>query len=234
MTSDKRIAANQANAQKSTGPRTESGKRRARLNARRHDLTGQIHTLSDADRAAFDTFAQGIIESLAPAPGMEFQLAQSIAEDSWRLNRGRAIENNIFAIGQFGEDGNFNTEHQEAHTALSAARTFISDPGSFRLISLYSQRTNRDIQKNLSTLQQLQAVREANRKAELEEAADLMESHLAEGLPYDDLTDRHSGFKGVGFVFSLHQIAAYSKRRNLLQMLKTPKPTAVPNLKKAA
>jgi hypothetical protein len=38
--SDKRIAANRRNAQKSTGPRTEAGKQRSRLNARRHGLTG--------------------------------------------------------------------------------------------------------------------------------------------------------------------------------------------------
>ncbi len=41
--SDAKLAANQANSQHSTGPKTEAGKRHASLNAFRHGLTGQIH-----------------------------------------------------------------------------------------------------------------------------------------------------------------------------------------------
>ncbi len=36
--SEKQVAANQANAHKSTGPRTEQGKRRVRLNGLKHGL----------------------------------------------------------------------------------------------------------------------------------------------------------------------------------------------------
>lgn len=39
MSSDRRVAANRANAQKSTGPRTAAGKARAAGNSRRHGLT---------------------------------------------------------------------------------------------------------------------------------------------------------------------------------------------------
>jgi hypothetical protein len=39
MTSDRRTAANRENAKKSTGPRSEDGKRRVSRNARRHGLT---------------------------------------------------------------------------------------------------------------------------------------------------------------------------------------------------
>src|SRR5450759_2469964 len=39
MTSTRKINANRANAQASTGPRTKSGKARAALNARRHGLS---------------------------------------------------------------------------------------------------------------------------------------------------------------------------------------------------
>jgi hypothetical protein len=241
--SPQQIAAKILNAQKSTGPKTEAGKSRAKLNASRHCLTGQIHITSDAERAALECFTKGIVDSLAPANPLESQIAQNIAEDYWRLNRGRAIETNILALGQLGEDGEFDTEFEQAHTALAAARTFLANPKAFQLISLYAQRTNRDIQKNLATLKQLQAEREAQRKAELEEAAALLEGHLAEGIPYDDLKDRVTPIYGAangantrvrGFVFSLHQIATYAKRRNLLLTLQTPKKPAPAPLKRAA
>jgi len=40
-----RAAVNKANAQHSTGPRTEAGKQRSKLNAFRHGLTGQTVVL---------------------------------------------------------------------------------------------------------------------------------------------------------------------------------------------
>ena len=48
--------ANRANAQKSTGPRTEEGKQRSRLNGIRHGLTGQVSIMTDENRAAHDTY----------------------------------------------------------------------------------------------------------------------------------------------------------------------------------
>jgi hypothetical protein len=57
MTSFKQIAANRCNASKSTGPRTEEGKRRSRRNAVRHGLAAEtvIGALEDAeDYQAFE------------------------------------------------------------------------------------------------------------------------------------------------------------------------------------
>jgi hypothetical protein len=52
-TSQARIEANRRNARKSTGPRTEEGKERSKLNAGRHHLTGQVTTMADPDREAY-------------------------------------------------------------------------------------------------------------------------------------------------------------------------------------
>jgi hypothetical protein len=42
MTSDRKVASNRRNAQKSTGPRSETGRRRSRRNALRHGLAVAI------------------------------------------------------------------------------------------------------------------------------------------------------------------------------------------------
>jgi len=51
-----RAEINRANAQKSTGPRTEEGKQVSRLNGMRHGLTGQVSIMTDENRAAHDVF----------------------------------------------------------------------------------------------------------------------------------------------------------------------------------
>jgi hypothetical protein len=226
MTSAKQIAANQANAKKSTGPNTEEGKNQSKLNAWRHGITSQVNVLPEPDRVAFKAFCEEMTASFHPATPIERQLAQSISEDSWRLNRTRAIENNIFALGHFGDAGNFTTEIEDVHGALTAARTFLENPEPFRLISLYVQRTSREIQRNLATLRQVQQEREAQRLAELEEAAVLLEACRAEGVAYD-LTSGAATTPGPnGFVFSTPEIDLFIVRKRRLAGLqiapKTP------------
>src|SRR5437016_6219086 len=93
----KQLEANRQNAKKSTGPRTPQGKIRSSLNALRHGLTGQVSTMPVEDRVAFDKFTTELCQSYQPEGPLETQIAQSIAEDEWRLNRARAIENNVIA-----------------------------------------------------------------------------------------------------------------------------------------
>ena len=57
MTSDRQIEANRRNALKSTGPKTEAGKRTSRCNAVRHGLTAEtvLSALENAeDYKAFE------------------------------------------------------------------------------------------------------------------------------------------------------------------------------------
>jgi hypothetical protein len=124
--------------------------------------------MTEEDRIAHNTFSEALIKAMAPEGALELQLAQRIATDSWRLNRSSAIEDNIFALG-FTDHGNqINAEHPELHAALTAARTFTREAKSIELLTLYEQRINRSLQKNLALLQQLQATRKAERKAEVQ------------------------------------------------------------------
>jgi len=88
----KRLAANRANAQKSTGPRTEEGKAASSKNALRHGLTAKSVVLNVEDTAEYEAFRATIIHSFAPAPGVEQRLAEELTDALWRLKRAQRIE----------------------------------------------------------------------------------------------------------------------------------------------
>ena len=58
MATDKQIAANRLNAQKSTGPKTPEGRAAVRLNAIKHGLTAQSLVLPGENPEDFDELFQ--------------------------------------------------------------------------------------------------------------------------------------------------------------------------------
>src|SRR5688500_16947160 len=80
--------ANRQNAKKSTGPRTTEGKRRSSRNALKHGFCASASSLTPLeDRDAYESYTRSIIDSLHPATAMEEDLAQRVADLSWRLRR---------------------------------------------------------------------------------------------------------------------------------------------------
>src|SRR5580693_6406144 len=212
MISDKQLAANRANALLSTGP-TEEGKKRSRLNALRHGITGQVITMADEDRAAHDKLSNALMKDLAPQGAMETQLAQRIATDSWRLNRISAIEDNLFALGLRDHGGNLEPTNSQIDDALTTARVYTMESKQLQLLTLYEQRINRSLQKNLALLQSLQAARKAEREAAMKEAATLLKLSEMKGLEYVPARD--------GFTFSTAEIHAAIDREQRLQRAAT-------------
>jgi len=94
MASDRQIAANRRNSQRSTGPRTATGKARVRRNALRHGLAATI--LRDpATKAAVDQLATGICGKGADPAKREQALI--IAESEALLSRIRAARADLIA-----------------------------------------------------------------------------------------------------------------------------------------
>lgn len=75
---------------KSTGPRTESGKARASLNARHHQLTAKTYIAPPEEMQAYDAHCAAWREALQPAGIQERELVEEIARDKWRLKRAAA------------------------------------------------------------------------------------------------------------------------------------------------
>jgi hypothetical protein len=72
---------------KSTGPRTDEGKRKSALNATRHGLTGRTIVMPYEDMEAYHTFCKELFEDLAPETPLERQYAQTFCEWSMAFSR---------------------------------------------------------------------------------------------------------------------------------------------------
>jgi hypothetical protein len=157
---------------KSTGPRTDEGKRKSALNAMRHGLTGRTIVMPHEDMQAYHAFCKELFEDLAPETSLERQCAQTFCDTQWRLNRARSIEDAMIALGHAEAAGNIETEHPQVYAALTAARVFRDDSKSFVNLSLYEQRLQRTLDKALRQLQTLQAERRAQAQTATTEPQD--------------------------------------------------------------
>src|ERR1700689_2645691 len=120
--SDKQLAANRANAKKSTGPKTPRGKAVCALNGFVHGFTGLATVMTDDDREAHFAFVEPYVEDLNPIGPVELQLARTIAIDNFRLNRIKAVEENMFAYGELGPLSDLiDTEYARVHHAVVQA-----------------------------------------------------------------------------------------------------------------
>ena len=86
-TSEARRNANRANAQHSTGPRTEEGKAKSSMNAVKTGLTGRTVLLPTDDIHAYYDHLDRHFAEFSPATDKEKALTQTIADTEWRLLR---------------------------------------------------------------------------------------------------------------------------------------------------
>jgi hypothetical protein len=157
MASSRQSAANRANAEKSTGPRTEAGKRIARTNSTKHGLTGHTILKTPQEDISYATYSHHLMPDLAPANAIEQDFAERIVYDSWRIRRAAAIEANLFAIAEAA----FDTGDDSRDDALNDAHTFQVNDRTFNLMSLYQQRLQRSIHRDLEMLRKMQKDRKA-------------------------------------------------------------------------
>ena len=92
MPSRRQLKANHSNARRSTGPKTESGKNRSKMNAVKHGLTGANILVLDEDPAQFEALLSGLEAYFTPSGEFEQELVDRIAGLLWRLRRVPLIE----------------------------------------------------------------------------------------------------------------------------------------------
>lgn len=95
MPTEKQLAANRLNAQKSTGPKTPQGKARVAANAVTHGLTAACPVLASEDPGAYARFRTDMAARLAPAGDIETLLADRVINLAWRLQRAQNYESYV-------------------------------------------------------------------------------------------------------------------------------------------
>jgi hypothetical protein len=205
MASIAHAVSNKENAQHSTGPRTESGKRISSQNATRHGLTGQVVVLPTEDAAKYEAFRAKLFTALAPQDTVEELLAQTIVDTEWRAERARTLEANIFALAHHEELPAHIAaiEDETKRRALTDANTAIKHEKILRNLHIQEGRLQRLLLLTMAELREQQA----RRQTKLVNALDAKMFHQKTNLPFDPAS--------LGFVFTDADYAAELTRRKI-------------------
>ena len=157
MSTDAQLAANRANAARSTGPRTAAGKERAARNALRHGMSSKQLVVFDERAEDFARFNERMRAALAPADEFEEQLVERIVICQWRLRRTGRVEAAIINGG--GRD------FRRRGFPPSADAGFVDAPFRMDSLSRYEAALERSLQRAYLNLERRQARRAGERVA---------------------------------------------------------------------
>jgi len=207
--SPEQLAANRANAQKSTGPRTPEGKSKSRLNAFRHGITAQVIVMPPEQMEAYMNFNKDLYHAFSPGNVIEKQLVQTYCDTQWRLNNMRANEISTFALNHEDTAHLIENDNPNVQTALAAVNTLSAKGPELRLVSLYESRLNRVLQTTLKQLQEMQAERKKREELEMHDAARIEKVFKMKGEAYNPADD--------GFVFATKKFEQFKSRNQHLK-----------------
>jgi hypothetical protein len=95
MTSFRQFEANRSNSQRSTGPKTEKGKRRSRRNAVRHGLCAETVIEIVEDVEDYKGFEAAVTADYDAETAVERELVLRLASLLWRIRRATSIETDL-------------------------------------------------------------------------------------------------------------------------------------------
>jgi hypothetical protein len=142
-TSRAQIAANQANAQLSTGPKTAAGKAKSSLNAVSTGLTGKTVLLPHEDAQVYSDHIASFIARYNPSTPEEREIVQELAQTKWRLLRVPQLEEDLYALGAVTFAAMFEDQPEEIRPGLIRAHTFVTYGKRFDNLYLQESRLGR-------------------------------------------------------------------------------------------
>jgi hypothetical protein len=143
------LAANAANAQHSTGPRTPEGQSRSSQNARTHGLTARDLIIAADEREEFQAFLSGYQTDVKPQGAIQHTLFDELVGAAWNLRRIRRMESALCPDTASYQDLMKDEELQEKLDRLARHKTRIERTFHRSLKELKALQTNALIQATL-------------------------------------------------------------------------------------
>jgi hypothetical protein len=157
--SQAQLAANRANAQLSTGPKTETGRAISSQNALKTALTGRTVLLPTDNLEEYKSLQSAFLNTHKPATGQERELVQALLDTTWRIKRILSLEFAIFAKGSLEFADSFPDLDDAARNQMILAETYLKYEKSIRNLNTQEARLQRKLVKDLAELTRLQAER---------------------------------------------------------------------------
>jgi hypothetical protein len=157
--SELQLAANRANAQLSTGPRTEAGLARSSQNAIKSALTGRTVLLPTDDLEEYAAFLAEYETDLKPFGQQEKELVQIIVDCHWRLRRIQELEYAIYLRGERQFADTIAEECPIIRRSMIVLETHLAYQKELRNLQIQEARIDRKRTKALAELKELQKER---------------------------------------------------------------------------
>jgi hypothetical protein len=198
--SEAQLAANRENAQKSSGPTSDEGKAKIRLNALKTGLTGRTVCLPTDDAALYQSLILSYEKLFQPVGPEESGLVQSIADIRWRLDRIPGLHMALLNKARVELIHQFPQLATDRFDVLDIQAILMYEK-QFRNLELQESRLARRRDKETAELRRLQQERKANEAGALERAATAHLLARHRNQPFDN--------PGIGFEFSTQRFNAY-------------------------
>ncbi|HEY3940126.1 MAG TPA: hypothetical protein VGL97_22050 [Bryobacteraceae bacterium] len=198
---DAQRAANRANAQLSTGPKTPEGKAKSSLNAVKSALTGHTVLLPTDDAEEYECHLLDFQNELRPVGPQELAIVQSLADIAWRLRRIPALESAIYAKGRLDFANKFDDQEASLRPGLIDLHTYLTYERQLHNLHLQEARLSRRREKETAELRDLQTRRSQKERHQLDVASKLYLTAQHDGKPFDPADH--------GFEFPIEDVQAY-------------------------
>jgi hypothetical protein len=163
MSTRKQRAASRANAQKSTGPRTEAGKAASSCNALKHGIDARQQVMFNESAEDLAQLAAEYHQLHSPANAEERFLVDTLVNNEWRLRRLRRVEAELWLTAR----NQSQAENPDGAAALTAADAFAHSGPVFERL----QRIVNSCQRNFNRAsQELAAIAQAKLEAQAEQS----------------------------------------------------------------
>ena len=157
MATERQIAANRANAKRSTGPVTEAGKQASSQNALHHGLLSHSCIILKGERAdRFDALLASLIQEFQPTTPNEHMLIQTMAVARWRQVRNWTIQTATIELETANQDPEAGSPPVIAALAF---RSLADNSQALHLLQRYDTALDRQYSRALANLLKVRAAR---------------------------------------------------------------------------